>query len=170
MVAEVTGFLQGRRTVVDMTVGAGGHAGALLDAGVDRVIGVDRDPSALELARERLASYGERFRPVSSRFSEVDEATVGALVEGVLYDLGVSSMQLDRPERGFGYRVDGPLDMRMGDDAASAADLVNELPEEELANLIFEFGQERRSRRIARRLAGCARVLPGSKGKGTVRK
>jgi 16S rRNA (cytosine1402-N4)-methyltransferase len=174
MVTEVTEFLQGRRTVVDMTVGSGGHAGALLDAGVDRVIGVDRDPSALELARERLASYGARFRPVASRFSEVDEATVGSRVEGVLYDLGVSSMQLDRPERGFGYRVDGPLDMRMGEEVVSAADLVNGLPEEELANLIFELGQERRSRPIARAIVRArpidttdafARVIAGAVGR-----
>jgi 16S rRNA (cytosine1402-N4)-methyltransferase len=174
MVTEVTEFLQGRRTVVDMTVGSGGHAGALLDAGVDRVIGVDRDPSALELAGERLASYGARFRPIASRFSEVDEATVGSRVEGVLYDLGVSSMQLDRPERGFGYRVDGPLDMRMGEEVVSAADLVNGLPEEELANLIFELGQERRSRPIARAIVrarpidttdALARVIAGAVGR-----
>jgi 16S rRNA (cytosine1402-N4)-methyltransferase len=174
MVTEVLAFLRDRRTVVDMTVGAGGHAGALLDAGVDRVIGVDRDPSALDLARERLASYGERFRPVASRFSEVDEAAVGARAGGVLYDLGVSSMQLDRAERGFGYRIDGPLDMRMGNEGATAADLVNELPEEELANVIFEFGQERRSRRIARAIVrarpigttdALARVVAGALGR-----
>ena len=150
MVAEVTQLLEGRDLVVDMTLGAGGHAAALLDAGVRRVVGVDRDPSALALASERLADFGDRFRAVRARFSEIDEEAVGGQVDGVLFDLGVSSMQLDRPERGFGYRADGPLDMRMGDDGPTAADLVNELPEGELADLIFEYGQEPRSRRIAR--------------------
>jgi 16S rRNA (cytosine1402-N4)-methyltransferase len=156
MVAEVLRFLVGDvppATVVDMTVGAGGHARALLEAGVGRVIGIDRDPHALALAHERLAAFGKRFRSVRTRFSQVDTEITGGPVEGVLYDLGVSSMQLDTPERGFGYRTDGPLDMRMAgrdDDEPSAADLVNTLPESELADLIFELGGERRSRRIAR--------------------
>ncbi len=149
MVHEIVGFLKGRRVVVDMTVGAGGHASALLDAGVERVVGVDRDPSAIELADELLAPYGDRFRSVGARFSEVGEDDVGGSVDGVLYDLGVSSMHLDRPERGFSYREDGPLDMRMGDDGPTAADLVNGLPEKELADLIFRFGEEPKSRRIA---------------------
>jgi 16S rRNA (cytosine1402-N4)-methyltransferase len=152
MVAEVTEYLAGRGTVVDMTLGAGGHAEALLGAGVGRVIGVDRDPAALELAGERLAAHGERFRPVRARFSEVDEEVVGGPVDGVLFDLGVSSMQLDQGERGFGYRTDGPLDMRMAgvaDDETSAADLVNGLPESELADLIYEYGEERGSRKVA---------------------
>ena len=149
MVAEVIAFLGGRGTVVDMTVGAGGHAAALLESGVRRVIGVDRDPEAIRLATRRLGSEGDRVRFLSARFSEVDEAAVGGRVDGVLYDLGVSSMQLDRPERGFGYRVDGPLDMRMSSDGPTAAELVNELPESELADLIYTFGQEHRSRRVA---------------------
>ncbi|MET0800478.1 MAG: 16S rRNA (cytosine(1402)-N(4))-methyltransferase RsmH [Actinomycetota bacterium] len=156
MVAEVVSFLAdplaGRRRVVDMTLGAGGHAEALLEAGVERVIGVDRDPAALTLAHERLARFGERFRAVHSTFAEVGADVVDGEVDGFLYDLGVSSMQLDLGERGFGYRTDGPLDMRMGgpeDDVPSAADLVNHLPERELADLIFEYGGEHRSRRIA---------------------
>ena len=149
MVREVIGFLGGRGTVVDMTLGAGGHAEALLSAGVGRLVGVDRDPTALAVAGERLAIFGERFHPVRARFSEVDEEVVDGPVDGVLFDLGVSSMQLDRPERGFSYREDGPLDMRMGDTGPTAADLVNELPEKELADLIFEYGQETKSRRIA---------------------
>jgi 16S rRNA (cytosine1402-N4)-methyltransferase len=174
MVSEVTEFLGRRETVVDMTVGAGGHAAALLEAGVRRVVGVDRDPSALAAARERLTGFGDRFREVAARFSEVDAATVGGRVDGVLYDLGVSSMQLDEAERGFGYRVDGPLDMRMGADGPTAADLVNELPENDLANLIFEYGQERLSRRIARAIARnrpitttdqLARVVAGAVGR-----
>ena len=147
LVDAVTGFLAGRGTVVDMTLGAGGHTEALLAAGVERVIGVDRDPTALSLAAQRLEVFGDRVHLIRSTFAAVE---VDGPVDGILYDLGVSSMQLDRPERGFGYRQDGPLDMRMGGEGPSAADLVNELPEEELANVIFEFGGEHRSRRIAR--------------------
>jgi 16S rRNA (cytosine1402-N4)-methyltransferase len=153
MTAEVVEFLGGRRTVVDMTVGSGGHAAALLEAGVSRLVGVDRDPEALALAGGRLSAFGEQVRLVAARFSEVDEDVVGGPADGVLFDLGVSSMQLDRPERGFGYRVDGPLDMRMGEGSGeagpSAADLVNELPERDLADLIYRLGEEPRSRRIA---------------------
>jgi 16S rRNA (cytosine1402-N4)-methyltransferase len=153
MTAEVVEFLGGRRTVVDMTVGSGGHAAALLEAGVSRLVGVDRDPEALALAGGRLSAFGERVRLVAARFTEVDEDVVGGPADGVLFDLGVSSMQLDRPERGFGYRVDGPLDMRMGEGSGeagpSAADLVNGLPERDLADLIYRLGEEPRSRRIA---------------------
>jgi len=161
MVAEVTELLGGRRTVIDMTVGGGGHAAALLGSGVGRVVGVDRDPVAVALASDRLAGFGERFRAVLALHSDVGEELAGEEVDGVLYDLGLSSMQLDRPERGFGYRQDGPLDMRMGmgtagapagapgADEPSAADLVNGLSERELADLIFRFGGERKSRRIA---------------------
>jgi len=153
MTAEVVEFLGGRRTVVDMTVGSGGHAAALLEAGVSRLVGVDRDPEALALASGRLSAFGERVRLVAARFSEVDEDVVGGPADGVLFDLGVSSMQLDRPDRGFGYRVDGPLDMRMGEGSGeagpSAADLVNGLPERDLADLIYRLGEEPRSRRIA---------------------
>jgi 16S rRNA (cytosine1402-N4)-methyltransferase len=153
MTAEVVEFLGGRPTVVDMTVGSGGHAAALLEAGVSRLVGVDRDPEALALAGGRLSAFGERVRLVAARFSEVDEDVVGGPADGVLFDLGVSSMQLDRPERGFGYRVDGPLDMRMGEGSGeagpSAADLVNGVPERDLADLIYRLGEEPRSRRIA---------------------
>jgi 16S rRNA (cytosine1402-N4)-methyltransferase len=157
MVTEVVRFLVDEApragTVVDMTLGAGGHAEALLRAGAERVIGIDRDARALVLADERLAIFGERFRSVRTTFDEVDDEVTGGPVDGVLYDLGVSSMQLDRAERGFSYRDDGPLDMRMAgaaDDEPTAADLVNSLPESELADLIYELGGERRSRRIAR--------------------
>jgi 16S rRNA (cytosine1402-N4)-methyltransferase len=147
LVGPVVELLGGRGLVLDLTLGAGGHAEALLEAGVERVIGVDRDPDAISLATERLARFGERFTAVSARFSDVPAEH---RADGVLYDLGVSSMQLDRAERGFSYRADGPLDMRMDPrDAASAIDLVNELDEEELARIVFEFGEERRSRRVA---------------------
>jgi 16S rRNA (cytosine1402-N4)-methyltransferase len=153
MAAEVIEYLGGRPLVADMTVGAGGHASALLDSGVGRVIGFDRDPEALRLARGRLAAYGDRFTAVQRRFSQVGEAEATGPLHGVLFDLGVSSMQLDEPERGFGYRSGGPLDMRMGEGDVTAADLVNDLPERELADLLFEFGQEHRSRRIAAAIA-----------------
>ena len=146
MVAEVTSLLAGRRTVLDLTLGAGGHAEALLEAGAERVVGVDRDPDAIRIASARLARFGARFEAVLARFSELP---VENRVDGVLYDLGVSSMQLDRPERGFSYRHPGPLDMRMGPEGESALDLVNTAAEEELARIVFEYGQERRSRRVA---------------------
>lgn len=146
MVAEVTELLGDRRIVLDLTVGAGGHAEALLAAGVGRVIGIDRDPEALRLASARLARFGARFAAVRARFSR---PPVQGPVDGVLYDLGLSSMQLDRPERGFSYRLAGPLDMRMGPDGPSAMELVNEAPEAELARIIAEYGEEPRARRVA---------------------
>ena len=148
----MTDLLSGGELVVDATVGAGGHAEALLEHGVGRVIGMDRDERALAEASGRLARFGGRFRPARARFSELAEAVAEVGVEkaeGVLYDLGVSSMHLDDPERGFSYRMEGPLDMRMGGDGPSAADVVNTYPEEELARVIYEFGEERLSRRIA---------------------
>src|SRR6185436_5103492 len=117
-----------------------------------QVVGVDRDASALELARAQLGDLAERVRFVRARFSEVDEDVVGTEADGVLFDLGVSSMQLDDAERGFSFRRDARLDMRMAgeaDDEPSARDLVNELPEGELADLLYRYGDERRSRRIA---------------------
>jgi 16S rRNA (cytosine1402-N4)-methyltransferase len=173
---RVVELLRDRTTVVDMTVGAGGHAEALLESGVERVIGVDRDPTAVSLSRERLARFGDRFSVEFGTFSEAPEPPPGS-VDGILYDLGVSSMQLGRAERGFGYRGEGPLDMRMGEGGPSAADLVNTLPEEELARIIFELGEERRSRRIARAIVRArarrpiettdqlARVVSGAAGR-----
>ncbi len=146
MVEQVIGFLGGRGTVIDMTLGAGGHAEAILESGTGLVLGVDRDREAVELASSRLARFGARFRAVRARFSDVP---LPEGVDGILYDLGVSSMQLGRAERGFGYRVSGPLDMRMGEEGPSARELVNEAPEGELARIISEYGQERRARRVA---------------------
>ena len=150
MVAEVVRFLGGRGTVVDMTIGAGGHAEALLESGVERVVGIDRDPVAIELAKERLSPFGPRFVPMRARFSDMP---AGNRVDGVLYDLGVSSMQLERPERGFSYRHAGPLDMRMGPEGPSAMELVNRAPEEELSRILFEYGEERRARQVAAAIA-----------------
>jgi 16S rRNA (cytosine1402-N4)-methyltransferase len=153
LVTEVVELLSGAETVVDLTVGAGGHARALLDAGVGRVVGIDRDERALEEARARLAGLGARFRAVRGRFSEVLEVAEEAGVReagGVLYDLGVSSLQLDLSERGFSYRAEGPLDMRMGEGDLTAADVVNTYPEHELARVIREYGEERFAGRVAR--------------------
>ncbi len=139
--------------MVDLTVGLGGHAGALLEAGVGTVVGVDRDPQALAAASDRLAGHAGRFRPVQGRFGEVAEVARGAglrEVGGVLFDLGVSSMQLDLAERGFSFRADGPLDMRMGEGNLTAATVVNTYGEEELARVIFEYGEDRYARRISR--------------------
>jgi 16S rRNA (cytosine1402-N4)-methyltransferase len=149
MVDEVLGFLGGRGVVVDMTLGAGGHTDALLASGVGRVVGIDRDPRAIELSSPRLERFGDRFTAVAGRFSEVD---LPDGVDGILYDLGVSSMQLDDPARGFSYRNDGPLDMRMGGDAEeeeSARELVNGASEEHLLRILRGFGEERQARRIA---------------------
>jgi 16S rRNA (cytosine1402-N4)-methyltransferase len=146
LVEEVVRLLGGRGVVLDLTLGAGGHAEALLESGVGRLIGVDRDPDAIRLAAEHLGRFGERFTAVRTRFSDVPAED---LVDGVLYDLGVSSMQLDRGDRGFSYRTGGPLDMRMEREGESAMDLVNTAEETELARILFEYGEERRSRRVA---------------------
>jgi 16S rRNA (cytosine1402-N4)-methyltransferase len=141
---------------VDGTLGLGGHSEAILEASTEaRVIGIDRDPEALRRATERLAHFGTRFRAVHGDFREIErivrEAGESSL-SGVLVDLGVSSLQFDTAERGFSFRHDAPLDMRMNaaGDEETAADLLERLPEEEIARIIYEYGEERRSRRVAR--------------------
>lgn len=143
-VAPVTG------TWIDGTLGAGGYARGLLEAGADRVIGIDRDPLAHDLARDWGAIYGDRLELVLGNFAQMD--TVAQAVDGVVLDLGVSSMQLDRAERGFSFMKDGPLDMRMGRDGPSAADIVNTAAEAEIADILYLYGEERASRRIAKRI------------------
>ncbi|MBO6852694.1 MAG: 16S rRNA (cytosine(1402)-N(4))-methyltransferase RsmH [Marivivens sp.] len=135
-------------TWLDGTFGAGGYTRELLAAGADRVIAVDRDPLAFEMAATWAGDYGDRLEMVEGTFSRLDE--YGDALDGVVLDIGVSSMQLDQAERGFSFMKDGPLDMRMSQSGPSAADLVNELPEGELADIIYLFGEERASRRIAR--------------------
>jgi 16S rRNA (cytosine1402-N4)-methyltransferase len=141
---------------IDGTLGAGGHSSSILEksAPSGEVLGFDLDPQALALAHERLAPYGERAHIVEASYTtmRVEAEKLGwNEVDGILLDFGVSSMQLDTPERGFSFLHDGPLDMRFSPQATqTAADLVNTLPEAELADIIFRYGEERLSRKIAR--------------------
>lgn len=144
---------------IDGTFGAGGYARGLLEAGADQVIGIDRDPLALRMAEEWSGSYGSRLRLVAGTFSELD-TVAGGPVDGVVLDLGVSSMQLDQAERGFSFLKDGPLDMRMSQSGESAADLVNTAPEEVLADILYLYGEERASRRIARAIVAARGEAP----------
>ena len=133
---------------LDGTFGAGGYTRALLDAGADSVIAVDRDPLAFEMAQPWADQYGARLIQQRGVFSDMAEFAQD--LDGVVLDLGVSSMQLDRAERGFSFMRDGPLDMRMSQDGPTAADLVNSASEADLADILFHYGEERASRRIAR--------------------
>ena len=156
MVAEVLEHLAPSRggTFVDCTVGLGGHARALFEAGASRLIGLDRDTAALAHARTALSEFGDRVELVHSdyrRLNDVLDAHGITTVDGVLADLGVSSMQLDSPGRGFSFRQDDPLDMRMDTTTGpTAAESIRDVDERTLADLIYEFGEERHSRRIAR--------------------
>lgn len=158
MVAEVLEHLAPSRggVFVDCTLGLGGHSRALLEAGASTLIGVDRDPAALELARAALSEFGDRVELVHSDYRRIDElldARGITSVDGVLADLGVSSMQLDAPGRGFSFRRDEPLDMRMDTTAGpTAAEAIADADERTLADVIYEFGEERHARRIARSL------------------
>jgi len=144
---------------LDGTLGAGSYARGLLAAGADTVIGIDRDPLALELAQGWAAPFGERMRLVQGTFGRLDEYTEAPL-DGVVLDLGVSSMQIDRAERGFSFMKDGPLDMRMSQEGESAADVVNEASEEVLADIFYHYGEERASRRIARAIVKNRAIAP----------
>ena len=140
-------------THVDGTFGAGGYTKAILDKGAARVFAFDRDPDAILYGEALAASSGERLTLVPDRFSRMRQALTDRGVEqvdGVTLDIGVSSMQLDQPDRGFSFQGDGPLDMRMGQSGASAADFLNEADEAEIADVIFRYGEEPKSRRIAR--------------------
>jgi 16S rRNA (cytosine1402-N4)-methyltransferase len=142
---------------VDGTFGAGGYSVGLLEAGADRVIGIDRDPLAAEMAAPLVERFGGRLVLVQETFGHLADV-VDAPVDGVVLDLGVSSMQLDRAERGFSFMKDGPLDMRMSQEGDSAADLVNHADEGLLADIIYHFGEERAARRIAKAIV-TARVM-----------
>jgi 16S rRNA (cytosine1402-N4)-methyltransferase len=133
---------------LDGTFGAGGYARGLLDAGASRVIGIDRDPLAHQMAAVWAGAYGDRLRLALGTFSDLD-TLAGEPLDGVVLDLGISSMQIDQPERGFSFQKDGPLDMRMSQEGRSAADIVNGGSEGEIADILYHYGEERASRRIA---------------------
>lgn len=167
---------------MDCTVGAGGHAFGILEASQPdgRLLGMDLDPQALQLARQRLEPFGERAILVQASYATLRaqlDLLGWDLVNGILLDLGLSSMQLDTPERGFSFQADGPLDMRFDPrQPIRAADLVNTLPEKELANLLYEYGEERRSRQVAQAIVRArpvhttrqlAQIVAGATGGGS---
>jgi len=155
---EVLGFveLNNRSVIIDATLGLGGHTEAILETSpFVAVIGIDQDAAALKIAGERLSKYGKRFRSFHSNFSEITQVGRAANVESVdaiVADLGVSSMQLDDASRGFSFRSDAPLDMRMDPSGGiqTAAEMLETLDEGDIANLIYKYGEERKSRRIAK--------------------
>ena len=155
MLPEVLAALQPERggIFVDGTFGAGGYTAAILERSKAEVIAIDRDPNAIAAGQTLLANSGGRLRLFQGTFSNLQEiiADLGhAKVDGIVLDIGVSSMQIDEALRGFSFKSDGPLDMRMSQDGPSAADYVNELAADDLANIIFIYGEEPRSRAIAR--------------------
>jgi 16S rRNA (cytosine1402-N4)-methyltransferase len=166
MTSEVVRHLRpdGGGLFVDCTVGLGGHARALLEAGAHRLIGLDRDRDALAYAERTLAPWRDRVDLVHADYRDLDQILDGrhvAVVDGALADLGVSSLQFDAPGRGFSFQRDEPLDMRMDQSAGeTAADLVARSTERELADAIFQYGEERFSRRIARAIVEARRATP----------
>ena len=138
---------------VDGTFGAGGYSRALLEAADCTVWGIDRDPLAVKNGTRMAADFPSRLTVLKGCYGDIADLLAGAgvaQIDGLALDIGVSSMQIDDPVRGFSFREDGPLDMRMGNDGQTAADVVNELAERELADIIYQYGEERASRRIAR--------------------
>jgi 16S rRNA (cytosine1402-N4)-methyltransferase len=167
LLQETLEFLEPNRpdgVIVDATVGLGGHSEALLERHPDvRLVAIDRDPEALERSRERLSRFGDRVTFARGRHESLIDILKQYGIEtisGLLADLGVSSMQLDDAARGFSFRFDGPLDMRMGAEGRSAADLVNTLDEYELAKIIRDYGEEPMSRRIARAIVAARDEAP----------
>lgn len=135
-------------TYVDATFGNGGYTEAILKSANCHVISIDRDPFVLKKAEELKSIYGDRFTFISGTFSQID-TLISSPVNGVVFDIGVSSMQLDNPERGFSFSKEAPLDMRMSQAGLSAKDIVNSMNEQDLADLIYKYGEERKSRQIA---------------------
>jgi 16S rRNA (cytosine1402-N4)-methyltransferase len=159
LLAEVLAALAPKHDGVylDGTFGAGGYSRAILGAAKCEVIALDRDPEAIARGRALKAQYGERLALIEGRFGEMDKLAPVDAVDGVALDIGVSSPQIDDPARGFSFRADGPLDMRMGKDGLSAADIVNDWPETDLAGAIYRLGEERHSRRVARAIVAARR-------------
>ncbi len=163
MAREVVDALQPRDggRYLDGTFGAGGYTAAMLDRADCQVIAIDRDPDAIAAGRVLAERYAPRLRLIEGRFGDMADLLSAEGVEdvdGVALDLGVSSMQFDQADRGFSFRASGPLDMRMEKNGASAADLVNESDEAELADIIWRYGEERRSRRVARAIVEARRT------------
>lgn len=153
---------------VDGTFGAGGYSRAILDRADCRVWGIDRDPEAIERGRKLALAYPGRLEIVEGRFGDMDRLLAEHGVEsvdGVALDIGVSSPQIDEPERGFSFRFDGPLDMRMGRDGPTAADVVNTATQDELADIIFHYGEERMARRVARAIIAARLEAPFARTK-----
>jgi 16S rRNA (cytosine1402-N4)-methyltransferase len=169
MLSEVLEVLEPRKGAiyVDGTLGAGGYSRALLEAAECTVWAIDRDPQAIARAKDLAERYAGRLKLIEGCFGDMDRLIeagaggVGGGVDGVAFDLGVSSLQLDQADRGFSFQHDGPLDMRMsgpeGAQGPSAADAVNRLPEGELADIIWRYGDERQSRRVARAIVAARR-------------
>lgn len=162
---EAVGLLAPRDggVYVDATFGAGGYSRLLLEAADCRVIGIDRDRSAIAGGASLVENSGGRLELVEGCFSDIEDicrACGHAHVDGIVMDIGVSSMQLDQPARGFSFRHDGPLDMRMGGEGPSAAEVIATLPEADLARVIYILGEERRSRAIARAIVGARAAGP----------
>ena len=148
---------------IDATFGAGGYSRALLERGAARVIAIDRDPEALARGRALAELSGGRLLLIEASFDAIERIArehAGGPVDGIVFDLGVSSMQIDEPGRGFSFLREGPLDMRMGGAGPSARDLVNRAGEKELADIIHHFGEERAARRIARAIVAARRIAP----------
>lgn len=160
--AEVIDILElnSDKIVVDATFGGGGYTKALLDAGVCKVIAFDRDLDAIRRAQVFQAEYGDRFEIHHACFSEMDKFVASNSVDAVVFDFGVSSFQIDTADRGFSFRLDGPLDMRMGITKFSAAEVVNTFSEKDLADIIYFYGDERKARVIAKSIIAQRLVKP----------
>ncbi|MCK4421476.1 16S rRNA (cytosine(1402)-N(4))-methyltransferase, partial [candidate division WOR-3 bacterium] len=153
MVDEVIEWLDVEKgnLYLDATLGCGGHSLAILKNGKASVIGIDLDREQIEIAKERLSPYTNRFLPVQGNFRFIDRF-IGVPLDGVLFDLGYSSYQLNNPEKGFSYRLEGALDMRYGDKGLTALDIVRDWDADEIADMLYYYGGERRSRVIARKI------------------
>jgi len=146
---------------LDGTLGAGGHSRKILESADCRVVGIDKDPTAIELCRDLEKQYGNKFLSINGSFGNLSQHlnSIGInKIDGILLDLGTSSMQLGTPERGFSFQFDAPLDMRMTQTGERAYDIINSLSEDSLADIIFYFGEERRSRKIAKAIVNKRKI------------
>ena len=154
---------QNEEVYVDATFGGGGYSRAILEAADCRVVALDRDPEAVTRGRALESEFGDRFQMLNGTFSQLKELLeeIGLTkVNGFIFDLGVSSNQIDTPERGFSFRFDAPLDMRMSNEGLSAADVVNTYSEKDLADIIYRYGEEKKSRSIARKIVEVRKEEP----------